>query len=59
MHGKALALTLTLTLTLNKVHGKASREYDPTELKAYLVELTSVLGGTLALTLTLTLAPSP
>ena len=27
------------------VHGKASSEYDPVELKAYLVELTSVLGG--------------
>lgn len=29
------------------VHGKASREYDPSELKAYLVELTEVLGGPL------------
>ena len=29
------------------MHGKASREYDPTELKVYLVELTSVLGGPL------------
>ena len=31
----------------NQVHGKASKEYDPAELKAYLVELTSVLGGPL------------